>query len=64
MAYKKRKISGLTACDAVTLLEALNRFQDNTDDYDEDLPSGLLSVLDEFRTKMAAIEAHFRRSRN
>jgi hypothetical protein len=55
MPHKKRKISDLTAGDANTLLQALNQFQDSFDD-DEDLPSGLLSALGEFRTKLEAIK--------
>ena len=67
MSHKKRKISELTAGDTNTLLEALNRFQDNLDDNDKDLPSGLLDALDEFRTKLAAIKVcttYLQRSRN
>ena len=56
MPHKKRKISDLTAGDANTLLQALNQFQDRLDDDDEDLPSGLLSALEEFRTKLEAIK--------
>jgi hypothetical protein len=67
MSHKKRKISELTAGDTNNLLEALNRFQDNLDDNDKDLPSGLLDALDEFRTKLATIKVcttHLQRSRN
>jgi hypothetical protein len=56
MPHKKRKISGPTAEDANTLLQALNQFQDNLDDNDEDLPSGLLSALEKFRTKVEVIK--------
>lgn len=56
MPQKKRKISDLTAGDANFLLQALNQFQSSLDDEDEDLPSGLLSALEEFRTKLEAIK--------
>lgn len=56
MPQKKRKISDLTAGDANFLLQALNQFQSGLDDEDEDLPSGLLSALEEFRTKLEAIK--------
>ena len=52
---KQRKISDLTAEDAITLLQPLNQFQDCLDDDDDDLPSGLLSALEEYRTKLEAI---------
>jgi hypothetical protein len=45
MTRKKRKISELTVGDVNTLLEALNRFQDNLDDNDEDLPSAYMNRL-------------------
>lgn len=56
MPQKKRKISDLTAGDGNSLLQALNQFQNSLDDEDEDLPSGLFSALDEFRTKLEAIK--------
>jgi hypothetical protein len=56
MPPKKRKISDLTTGDANSLLRALNDFQDVLDDEDEDLPSALLSALEEFRTKLQAIQ--------
>ena len=56
MLQKKRKISDLTAGDANSLLQALNQFQNSLDDEDEDLPSGLLSALGEFRAKLEAIK--------
>ena len=56
MPHKKRKISDLTTADADSLLRSLNQFQDNLDDEDEDLPSGLLSALAEFRMKLEAIK--------
>ncbi|KAF8802824.1 hypothetical protein BYT27DRAFT_7260756 [Phlegmacium glaucopus] len=56
MPQKKRKISDLTAGDANSLLQALNQFQNSLDDEDEDLPSGLLNTLEEFRTKLEAIK--------
>jgi len=38
------------------LLQAPNQFQDSLDEDDEDLPSGLLSALEEFRTKLEVIK--------
>jgi len=56
MPQRKRKISDLTAGDANSLLQALNQFQHSLDDEDEDLPSGLLSALGEFRAQLEAIK--------
>ena len=56
MPHKKRKISDLTAGDANALLHTLNEFQDSLDDDDEDLPSSLLSALEEFRGKLEDIK--------
>ena len=52
MKSKKRKISELTVNDANTLLLTLNDFQETLDEDEEDLPSALITVLDEFRTKL------------
>ncbi|KAF8711075.1 hypothetical protein AX14_013300 [Amanita brunnescens Koide BX004] len=54
MPTKKRKISDLTVNDANTLL-ALNEFQAALDE-DEDLPSGLITALDQFRTKLEVVK--------
>ena len=58
MPQKKRKISDLTAGDvnSLRLLQALNQFQNSLDDEVEDLPSGLLSALGEFRAKLESIK--------
>lgn len=56
MPHKKRKISSLTTADANSLLQSLNQFQESLDDEDEELPSGLLITLAEFRMKLEAIK--------
>ncbi|KAF5385104.1 hypothetical protein D9615_001045 [Tricholomella constricta] len=52
----QRKIPDLTANDANTLLLSLNDFQAALDEDDEDLPSGLIEVLDQFRTKLEVVK--------
>ena len=56
MPTKKRKISDLTVNDANTLLLTLNEFHAALDEDDEDLPSGLITALDQFRTKLEVVK--------
>ncbi|KIM71928.1 hypothetical protein PILCRDRAFT_747605 [Piloderma croceum F 1598] len=56
MGHKKRKLSDLTVGDRNALLVALDAFQDNLDEDDEDLPSGLLTALGQFREKLEVVK--------
>jgi hypothetical protein len=56
MPPKKRKISDLTAGDADTLLVALNEFQGILDEDDDELPRGLITVLDDLRSKLEVVK--------
>ena len=59
MGHKKRKLSDLTVGDRNALLVALDTFQDNLDEDDEDLPSGLLSALGQFQEKLEVVKVCF-----
>jgi hypothetical protein len=59
MGHKKRKLSDLTVGDRNALLVALDAFQDNLDEDDEDLPSGLLSALGQFQEKLEVVKVCF-----
>ena len=56
MPHEKRKISDPTAVDANAILQALNKFQGSLDEDDDDLPDGLISALESFRTKIESIK--------
>ena len=56
MGQKKRKLSDLTVGDRNSLLVALDAFQGSLDEDDEDLPSGLLSALGQFREKLEVVK--------
>jgi hypothetical protein len=56
MAHKKRKLSDLTVGDRNALLVSLDAFQDSLDEDDEDLPSGLLAALAQFREKLEVVK--------
>jgi phage terminase Nu1 subunit (DNA packaging protein) len=43
---KKRKVSDLTVDDVNALLRTLAEFQEQLDEEDEDLPTGLISGLE------------------
>jgi len=60
MGHKKRKLSDLTVGDRNALLVALDTFQDNLDEDDEDLPSGLLSALAQVPEKRDVAKVSFR----
>jgi hypothetical protein len=49
---KKRKVSDLTVDDAHALLRSLAVFQEQLDEEDEDLPTGLISGLEQLRKKL------------
>ena len=55
---KKRKVSDLTADDANALLRTLAEFQEQLDEEDEDLPTGLISGLQQLRKKLEVIPLH------
>jgi hypothetical protein len=55
MGQKKRTLSDLTVGDRNALLVALDAFQGSLED-DEDLPSGLLSTLGQFREKLEVVK--------
>ena len=59
MRHKKRKLSDLTVGDRNALLTALNDFKDTLDVDDEELPSGLLSTLAQFREKLEVVKVSF-----
>ena len=52
---KKRKVSDLTVDDANALLRTLAEFQDQLDEEDEDIPTGLISGLQQLRKKLEVI---------
>jgi hypothetical protein len=52
---KKRKVSDLTVDDANVLLRTLAEFQEQLDEEDEDIPSGLISGLEQLRKKLEVI---------
>ena len=52
---KKRKVSDLTVDDANTLLRTLAESQEQLDEEDEDLPTGLISGLEQRRKKLEVI---------
>jgi hypothetical protein len=52
---KKRKVSDLTVDDANALLRTLAGFQEQLDEEDEDLPTGLISGLQQLRRKLEVI---------
>ena len=52
---KKRKVSDLTVDDANALLRTLAQFQEQLDEEDEDLPTGLISGLQQLRKKLEVI---------
>jgi hypothetical protein len=52
---KKRKVSDLTVDDANALLRTLAEFQEQLDDEDEDLPTGLISGLEQLCKKLEVI---------
>ena len=56
MPHEKCKISDRTAGDANAILQALNQFQGSLDEDDDDLPDGLISALEQFRTKIESIK--------
>jgi hypothetical protein len=56
MPPKKRKLSDLTAGDANTLLLALNEFQQVLDEDDDELPNGLITALDDLRSKLEVVK--------
>ena len=49
---KKRKVSDLTVDDANALLRTLTEFKEQLDEEDEDLPTGLISGLEQLRRKL------------
>jgi hypothetical protein len=52
---KKRKVSDLTVDDANALLRTLAEFQEQLDEEDKDLPTGLISGLEQLRKKLEVI---------
>jgi len=52
---KKRKVSDLTVDDANPLLRTLAELQEQLDEEDEDLPTGLISGLEQLRKKLKVI---------
>jgi len=56
---KKRKVSDLTVDDANALLRTLAEFQEQLDEEDEDLPTGLNSGLEQLRKKLEVVPVHF-----
>jgi hypothetical protein len=56
MSPKKRKLSDLTAGDANTLLLALKEFQQVLDEDDNELPNGLITALDDLRSKLDVVK--------
>ena len=60
---KKRKVSHLTVDDANALLRTLAEFQEQLDEADEDLPTGLISGLQELRKKLEGIPVRCPRSK-
>ena len=57
---KKRlgKVSDLTADNAKVLVRTLAGFQDQLNEEDEDLPTGLISGLQQLRKKLEVIPVH------
>ena len=51
---KKRKVSDLTVDDPNTLLRTLAEFQEQLGEEDEDLPTGLISGLEQLRNRRSA----------
>ena len=52
---KKRKVSDLTVDDANALLRTLAEFREQLDEEDEDLPTGLISGLQQLRKKLEVV---------
>jgi hypothetical protein len=54
---KKRKLSDLMAQDTNSLLSALAIVESTLDENDEELPSELISSLEELRAKLEVVKA-------
>jgi hypothetical protein len=52
---KKRKVSDLSVDDANVLLRTVAEFQEQLDEEDEELPTGLISGLEQLRKKLEVI---------